>query len=367
MRKMKSIATIFTALLIVALMAAPAFAQSATPDPTATPTVEPEGTQTATPTPTPEEQTSSTVTPTPAAGEQEATATPTSATSSDDQSQPGEVMGRGLFGPVVAVGDSSLTVSTKKGNVVLTVTSDTKITQAPTGAIALSGITVGSRVAVLMDKAPTSDGAATPTFSGATAISIHVIPAKAVHTHEHAVVTKSCADSGDGTMTVATPSGNEITLQCNGNNSADGTDTILLTSKEGKGKPDRVVGATDPSTIRQRLEDLKAKADQQRAAILNRLETEQEAQITQRLDNIASRVPAAVRTKIENAKTRIEDAFAHRDANMGGSTGTPTPGSGSNGAGSEGAGNSMSVRPTGTPTPESSGKDQQSGLPTGRR
>ncbi len=90
-----------------------------------------------------------------------------------------KVKRHGIFGTVTAKGSNSLTVHTQKGDVVVTVTSETKIHVPTKRNATLADIAVNDRVAV--------NG--TPTASGLTAKQIVVVPGKPTIRHRVGQVT----------------------------------------------------------------------------------------------------------------------------------------------------------------------------------
>ena len=73
-----------------------------------------------------------------------------------EQIAPGQLTRRAFSGIVVSKGGSSITVGTKQGNVTVNVNSQTVISAGPVKDLTLADITVGSRVSVKVDKAPSA-------------------------------------------------------------------------------------------------------------------------------------------------------------------------------------------------------------------
>ena len=179
------IAVVLVTSVIVLTMAIPVFAQEATPTPeppAPTPTAQPTATATtdpsAVPTATPDTSAPSTdLTATPDAGTPPFVPAPTPTSSSgretsDRGSKPipaGQLTRRGIFGDVVRVRSSSITVSTKFGNVTVQIDSSTRIKRPPDGEIGIGDIQVGDRAGIHLNRAPVAEGQAPPTLVPPTA------------------------------------------------------------------------------------------------------------------------------------------------------------------------------------------------------
>ncbi len=382
-------------------MAIPVFAQETTATPESTLSATPEATVTVdvTPTPTPDASTTADVTPTPtpdATTTGDATPTPTQddATSTDDDGDKptttfktvnaGQLTRKGIFGDVVAVGTSSITISTKFGNVTVAVNSSTKIRTTPGGDITLADIVVGDRAAIHLNQSPVAEGYPEPTpvptieptptpdatttvdvtptptptaeptpeptpifvepsFREVVALSIHIIPSKATRKHDRTVVTGACNAKGNKKMTVLDDEGNEVELDCTGDTTAEGSDVILLKKSKGKGKSDEVVGTVDPDDIDTRIENLKSGASDERKALLDELKTERDAAKEERLQNLEDKAPPGAKEKVQGARNK----------------GKSDPGSSSDGSGSGTSGGSGSGKPTDT----GGGSDKSTGKP----
>jgi uncharacterized Zn ribbon protein len=375
------LATILVTLLLSAVMAVPVFAQEATATPEvtttadeATPTPTPEATTTSdvTPTPTPEATTTSDVTPTStpeATTTSDVTATPTPEATTDDPpksttfktANAGQLTRNGIFGDVVAVGNNSITISTKFGNVTVMVDSSTQIKTTPGGSITLADVVVGDRAAIHLNRSPVAEGdpeptlvptveptltptpdatttvdatptptatpdatttvdaTATPTaeptpeptpifvepsFREVTARSIHIIPSKASRKHDRTVVTGACNSKGNKKMTVLDEDGAEVELDCTGDTTAEGSDVILLKKSKGKGKPDEVVGSVDPADIDARIENLKSNAPDDRKALLDELKAKGTTATEERLQKLEDKAAPGAKEKVQGARNK---------------------------------------------------------------
>jgi len=114
--------------------------------------------------------------------------------------EPGKVFGRAVFGPVTAVGESSLTILTERGEVTLVADTDTEISASGLGDAGLEAITIDppTRVAVLVDRASEGGGLWNEPVP---AIKITVIPSKSTCRHRRVVVSEK--EPGDKVKVVA--------------------------------------------------------------------------------------------------------------------------------------------------------------------
>ena len=171
------------------------------------------------------------------------------------QTPPGQLKRRGIVGEVVSITTSSSTstattidpnaistlptlsdtimiVKTKWGDVEIIITGDTSIKSPLQGTIDLED-TVGSKVAVLADKSPSSSsGNATSTVATlrtVTALKVMVVPGKAVRTHARAVVKGKIKNK----LQLVDDDGNEIEVEDqdapeNENELEEGDEVILV-------------------------------------------------------------------------------------------------------------------------------------------
>ena len=430
------IATALVTVLIMSMMAVPAFAQET---PTPTPTPEPEATTTPTPepdtstpdvTPTPPPDTSTPdVTPTPPPDTSTPDVTPTpdpddgSKSTSSKPTPPGQLKRNGLFGDVVAVDveDDYIIISTKFGNVTVDVGASTQIKSARDGAISLADIQVGDRAGIHLNRSPlppsdpdvptptptptpssptsdvtptptptatptidllvdpattTPDATLTPTPTPATttpdvtptptptpapvversdsfrpvyAHSIKIIPSKATRSHSRTVVIGKCnaPEHARGTMTVLDEDGNEIPLDCSaGESTEEGSDVILLTRGQGKGKSAEVRGSADPDDIDVRLAGFGSLANDERKALLNELKADRVQARETRLQNLENNAPAHAKGKVQKARGKPASTGGDGD----GDGGTPGRGnSGNRGGGSNSGGGNSGNRGGGNP------------------
>jgi hypothetical protein len=445
----KRVATGLITMLMIATLAMPVFAQETTPSDdavTPVPTTEP--------TPTPDAEPVTTVKPIPA----------------------GQLTRKGIFGDVLEVGGSSITIGTKFGNVTLGV--DANTTYAASGGgndpFGLSNIVVGDRAAVHLNQAPvaegdpeptlaptptptatpttpfgdtvtptptatttpsddtitptptptatptptptatttpfddtitptptatttpsddaitptptatttpsddaitptptatttTSDDTITPTptatpifvepsFREVVARSIHIIPSKSNRKHDRTVVTSKCNSNGKNKMTVLDDEGAEVELDCNGESTEAGSDVILLTKNQGKGKGNKVVGSVDPDDIDTRIDNLKGGANEERKAQLDELRAERDAAKEERLEKLEEKTSGANKEKVTGARNK------GKGSSSGSGDGTPTPTTAKGGGNSDsGSDKDKGGKPTATPTTTSSGGSSDTG------
>ena len=377
----KRMATGLITLLMIATLAMPVFAQETTPSDdavTPVPTTEP--------TATPDDEPVTTIKPIPG----------------------GQLTRKGIFGDVLEVGGSSITIAIKFGNV--TVGVDANTTYAASGGsddpFGLSDIVVGDRAAVHLNQASVAEGdpeptlaptptptatttpsddtitpAPTPTpifvepsFREVVARSIHIIPSKSNRKHDRTVVTSTCNSKGKNKMTVLDDEGAEVELDCSGETTEEGSDVILLKKGKVKGKPDEVVGSVNPGDIDTRIDNLKGGASEARKAQLDELRAERDAAKEERLEKLEEKTTGPNKEKVTGARNKGKGGGGSSSGGSGGGTPTPTTTSGNGNSnsgrgnsGSSGGGNSgnssggSSAAPTPTPTSTSSGGGNSGG------
>ncbi|MDA1036533.1 MAG: hypothetical protein O3B65_06610, partial [Chloroflexi bacterium] len=128
---------------------------------------------------------------------------------------------------------------------------------------------------------------------------------KATRSHARTVVTGKCnaPEHARGKMTVLDEEGNEVALDCgDGETTAEGEETILLTRGQGKGKSAEVRGSVSPDDIDTRLTSLGSLANGDRKALLAELKAERKLQRETRLQNLEDKAPASAKGKVQKAR-----------------------------------------------------------------
>ena len=172
--------------------------------------------------------------------------------------KPGKVIGPAVFGPVTAVGESSLTVLTERGEVTVQVDVDTGISASGLGVVGLEAITIDppTRVAVLVDHASEGGGLWNEPVP---AIKITVIPSKSTRKHRRVVVSEK--EPGDKVKVVAStgevfrfvPQDN-LGFAAQNNLGLEKGDNVVLLVQRGAGGEERIKAKVDADSVQDRLE-----------------------------------------------------------------------------------------------------------------
>lgn len=243
---------------------------------------------------------------------------------------------QGFFGTVATVGASSVTVTTEKGPVVVSVNQDTQYWNPPNKNGTLADVKVGARVAVLAAQQGTS----------LVALRVLTIPAKPTHEQFQGVVTAI--------------SGNQVTITDSTGKTVTATVPQGLLAKIAMGTLVTVVVSTTPGTTQVQIKDI-----QDNANVLDRLnriastKTGKEqndakdkldkgsAKHQEVLQNVMSKAPEEAKQGIQKA---IDKAKGQREGPPGRPTTTP----------------GGAATPRSTETSSSAGQGQNQGQGQGR-
>ncbi|MBI2871788.1 MAG: hypothetical protein HYY00_01190 [Chloroflexi bacterium] len=291
-----------------------------------------------------------------------------------DSTPPGQLARRGIVGPVVSVGASSIIVATNSGNVEVLITDATVISKPPDKEASIGAITVGSRVAVLADRsvepeatptpaptstptvtptptptstpvvtpAPTSTPSVTPTstpittptptvappFRAVTALRITVVPEKATRSHARAVV----ESKGSGKLRAVGRDGRSVELSATSSlDVAEGDDAVLLVRSRGKEGGEEVRASVNSSKVNDRLQRLAEAAersgDRKTAEEMKGLRASHQAEREERLREARDKASDKAREAMEKAieRSKGEERSTPRADKTPTRTATPTP------------------------------------------
>lgn len=228
---------------------------------------------------------------------------------------------RGIFGEAARVGEASLVLSTRWGDIEVLVT-DATVIKHPRGEATLAAIEPGNRLAVLLDRSPADPDSGATDLRSVKALQIHAIPTKPEREHQRAVVSRSC--NADGTITVVAEDGteSEVDAECDRERHEAGEDRIMLVRGEGAGRPEqarkRVVASLRTDEVSDRLSDLATRVEGAgKRALLEEMRTQAAERAALRLEEVEaslSEEAAAAKDALVRARQAAQDGLTKAQA-----------------------------------------------------